>query len=70
MWTLIKGKVNFVIDCHLGKMVSLQRSTDDKTKKMSYVNDRFFMYNSAGYKMIGHKVPSTKNLSSKDDSQD
>ena len=66
MWNLIKNKVNFVIDMQVGKMWPLASQNDPQSKKMSYVNDRFFMYNSAGYQMIGHKVPSTKRLSKND----
>ena len=57
-WPLVAGKINFICDMQAGKMLPLTRSGG--TRDRSFVNDRFFLYNTGGYQSIGHSEPSLK----------
>ena len=52
-WSLLPGKINFVCDFQAGKMVPLSSDTSTGNAP-SFVNDRFFLYNTGGYLSIGH----------------
>lgn len=56
MWNLVKDKINFIIDVQAGKIFN-------PSGNPTYVNDRFFLYNTQGYHSIGHSEPSLKPLS-------
>ena len=53
-WQVVAEKINFICDIQAGKLFPLGQ------KKHSYVNDRFFLYNTGGYINIGHTEPSLR----------
>lgn len=71
-WRLIDGKVNLVCDLQAGKMLPLSRNG---IEGRSFINDRFFLFNTSGYQCLGHSEPSLKGNSrdidwSEDDKKD
>lgn len=48
-WTLIKDKLNFVIDLQGGVMSAAA------IERTSFVNDRFYLHNTSGYLALGHE---------------
>jgi hypothetical protein len=55
-WSVIKNKLNFVLDLQGGMMATSVGSECHK----SFVNDRFYLHNTSGYLALGHNEPSNR----------